>query len=190
MWLRRWRSARHRWQMVRTRAGDVQRFRRDRRATSRGVRHGGEIDPVDDAGLSQRMFSECAAAPADGCVVVRWTRANAFGARLFLGRPASKGIRADVPHRARRSLGSQLAREAPAPLDYVRPMPDSGRSAALGCSPMESKIPFVRGDRPTTDRRQNVILPHKGKRDRERRRDEEDETSFRTASRGKRIITS
>jgi len=32
----------------------------------------------------------------------------------------------------RQHLGRQLAREAPVQADFVLPMPDSGRSAALG----------------------------------------------------------
>ena len=44
-------------------------------------------------------------------------------------------------YESRRKMGEILWREAPVEADFVMPMPDSGRSAALGFA-QESKIPF------------------------------------------------
>jgi len=58
-----------------------------------------------------------------------------------------------------------LAREAPVAADYVMPMPDSGRSAALGFA-RESNIPFEEGIVPNRFVGRTFILPQQGQRDR------------------------
>jgi amidophosphoribosyltransferase len=62
-------------------------------------------------------------------------------------------------------MGRQLAREAPVKADYVMPMPDSGRSAALGFA-KESGIPFEEGIVPNRFIGRTFILPKQVDRDR------------------------
>jgi amidophosphoribosyltransferase len=83
---------------------------------------------------------------------------------VYFSNPASK-VFGQTVHTVREALGRQLAREAPAPADYVMPMPDSGRSAALGFA-KESKIPFEEGIVPNRFVGRTFILPHQGQRDR------------------------
>jgi amidophosphoribosyltransferase len=65
----------------------------------------------------------------------------------------------------REALGRQLAREAPVPADYVMPMPDSGRSAALGFA-KESGTQFEEGIVPNRFVGRTFILPGQAQRDR------------------------
>src|SRR5207237_605570 len=68
-------------------------------------------------------------------------------------------------HIVREALGRQLAREAGVAADYVMPMPDSGRSAALGFS-REAGIPLEEGIVPNRFVGRTFILPNQGQRDR------------------------
>ena len=68
-------------------------------------------------------------------------------------------------HPVRVKMGRQLAREAGVAADYVMPMPDSGRSAALGFA-KESGIPFEEGIVPNRFVGRTFILPNQGQRDR------------------------
>jgi len=90
--------------------------------------------------------------------------AHCFFEHVYFANPASK-IFGQTVHVVRESLGRQLAREAPVAADYVMPMPDSGRSAALGFA-KESKIPFEEGIVPNRFVGRTFILPHQGQRDR------------------------
>src|SRR4051812_23726072 len=113
----------------------------------------GEIVRIDDHGLTSRMFDK----PAD-------EMAHCCFEHVYFANPASK-VFGQTVHIVREALGRQLAREAPAPADYVMPMPDSGRSAALGYA-KESKIPFEEGIVPNRFVGRTFILPHQGQRDR------------------------
>ena len=113
----------------------------------------GEIVRIDDSGLSSRTFEPPAVETAH-CVFEH----------VYFSNPASK-VFGQTVHTVREKLGRQLAREAPADADYVMPMPDSGRSAALGFA-KESKIPFEEGIVPNRFVGRTFILPHQGQRDR------------------------
>jgi amidophosphoribosyltransferase len=67
-------------------------------------------------------------------------------------------------HIVREHLGRQLAREAPVDAEFVLPMPDSGRSAALGFA-KESGIPFEEGIVPNRFVGRTFILPQQKQRD-------------------------
>jgi amidophosphoribosyltransferase len=62
---------------------------------------------------------------------------------IYFARPDSI-VEGDSVYEARKRIGAELAREAPAPVDVVIPVPDSGVPAALGFAE-ESKIPFELG---------------------------------------------
>ena len=91
----------------------------------------GEIVTLNDAGLSSRRFAD-AQRPAH-CIFEH----------VYFSNPSSK-VFGDTVQIVREKLGEQLAQEAPAEVDYVVPMPDSGRSAALGYA-RASKIPYREG---------------------------------------------
>jgi len=80
----------------------------------------GEIVTVSDAGLKSRRFAEPAPQLAH-CVFEH----------VYFSNPASVVFGQNVQV-AREKFGEALSREAPIPADWVAPMPDSGRSAALG----------------------------------------------------------
>ncbi|MCW5764342.1 MAG: amidophosphoribosyltransferase [Phycisphaeraceae bacterium] len=80
----------------------------------------GEIVTLSDAGVSSRRFAEVADPPAH-CVFEH----------VYFANPASTVFGQNVQV-VRESLGAALARESPAEADWVVPMPDSGRSAAIG----------------------------------------------------------
>jgi amidophosphoribosyltransferase len=119
------------------------------------VRHiePGEIVRIDDAGVSSRRFEEPAA-----------QRAHCVFEHVYFANPASKLFEQNV-HTARQAMGRRLATEAPVQADYVMPMPDSGRSAALGFA-QESKIPFNEGIVPNRFVGRTFILPSQVQRDR------------------------
>jgi amidophosphoribosyltransferase len=62
---------------------------------------------------------------------------------IYFARPDSFIFNRNV-YRVRKSLGIQLAKESPAPVEMVIPIPDSGIPATLGYS-YESKIPLEMG---------------------------------------------
>jgi amidophosphoribosyltransferase len=113
----------------------------------------GEIVRIDDSGISTRRF-----APEGGEL------AHCFFEHVYFANPASKVFEQTV-HIVREALGRQLAREAPAQADYVMPMPDSGRSAALGFA-KESGISFEEGIVPNRFVGRTFILPNQLQRDR------------------------
>jgi amidophosphoribosyltransferase len=113
----------------------------------------GEIVRIDAYGVHSRTFEP----PAP-------QRAHCVFEHVYFANPASK-IFGDTVHTARERLGKQLAIEAPVDADYVMPMPDSGRSAALGFA-RESGIPFEEGIVPNRFVGRTFILPNQGARDR------------------------
>lgn len=79
----------------------------------------GEIVTLSDAGVSVRRFSE--PVPSSHCVFEH----------VYFANPSSR-LFGDTVQLVREKLGEALAAEAPVDADCVIPMPDSGRSAALG----------------------------------------------------------
>jgi amidophosphoribosyltransferase len=113
----------------------------------------GEIVRIDNSGLSSRNF-DVPASPGAMCVFEH----------VYFANPASK-IFGQTVHIVRQRLGRQLAIEAPVAADYIMPMPDSGRSAALGFA-QQSKIPFEEGIVPNRFVGRTFILPQQLQRDR------------------------
>jgi amidophosphoribosyltransferase len=62
---------------------------------------------------------------------------------IYFARPDSV-VEGTSVYEARKRIGAELAREAPAPADVVIPVPDSGVPAALGFAE-EAKVPFELG---------------------------------------------
>jgi amidophosphoribosyltransferase len=113
----------------------------------------GEILRIDDAGLHSREFD---VAPPQG--------ARCAFEHVYFANPASTVFGQNV-HLAREAMGRQLARESAVPSDCVIPMPDSGRSAALGFA-KESGVPFEEGIVPNRFVGRTFILPNQQQRDR------------------------
>jgi amidophosphoribosyltransferase len=113
----------------------------------------GEIVRIDDNGIHSRHYDTPARELAM-CVFEH----------VYFANPASK-IFGQTVHVVRERLGRQLAKEAPVAADYIMPMPDSGRSAALGFA-KESNIPFEEGIVPNRFVGRTFILPQQGQRDR------------------------
>ena len=80
----------------------------------------GEILTISDDGLASRHFSD----PGH-------PRAHCVFEHVYLASPASK-VFGQTVILSRQRTGTRLAQEAPADADLVVPMPDSGRSAAIG----------------------------------------------------------
>src|SRR4051794_33259406 len=95
----------------------------------------GEIVRIDNDGLHSRTWDTPAPEQAQ-CVFEH----------VYFSTPASRIFGQNV-HLTREAMGRQLSREAPVNgggsngADFVMPMPDSGRSAALGFA-KESGVPF------------------------------------------------
>jgi len=85
-------------------------------------------------------------------------RAHCVFEHVYFANPASK-IFGQTVHTVRERLGRQLAIESPVDADYVMPMPDSGRSAALGYA-QQSRIPFEEGIVPNRFVGRTFILPN------------------------------
>jgi amidophosphoribosyltransferase len=113
----------------------------------------GEIVRIDESGIHSRFFD----APAI-------EKAHCVFEHVYFANPASNIFGQNV-HRARVAMGRQLAREAPVEADFVMPMPDSGRSAALGFA-NESGIAFEEGIVPNRFVGRTFILPGQAARDR------------------------
>ena len=113
----------------------------------------GEIVTLNDSGLTCRRFTEAAAEGAR-CVFEH----------VYFANPASNLYGHNV-HLARQQMGRRLAQESPADADVVMPMPDSGRSAALGFA-KESGLPFEEGIVPNRFVGRTFILPSQEARDR------------------------
>lgn len=80
----------------------------------------GEIVTLSDAGVTSRRYAE----PAE-------PRAHCAFEHVYFANPASTVFGQNVQV-TRERLGEQLAKESHIDADFVTPMPDSGRSAALG----------------------------------------------------------
>jgi amidophosphoribosyltransferase len=113
----------------------------------------GEIVRIDNTGLHARQFEP----PAP-------QQAHCVFEHVYFANPASK-LFGQTVHLVRENLGRALAREAPVEADFVMPMPDSGRSAALGFA-KESQIPFEEGIVPNRFVGRTFILPNQLQRDR------------------------
>jgi amidophosphoribosyltransferase len=90
----------------------------------------GEVITIDDGGLRSRRF----APPELAFCLFEW---------VYLARPDHRQDGGSVLF-ARRSMGRQLAREAPAAADIVIPVPEAGRDAAAGFA-TEAGLPFADG---------------------------------------------
>ncbi len=112
----------------------------------------GEIVRIDDNGVHSRQYDEPAGEGAR-CVFEH----------VYFANPASVVFGQNV-HLAREAMGRQLARESGVPADCVIPMPDSGRSAALGFA-KESGVPFEEGLVPNRFVGRTFILPDQVQRD-------------------------
>jgi amidophosphoribosyltransferase len=113
----------------------------------------GEIVRIDASGVSSRRFDT----PARSL-------AHCIFEHVYFANPASR-IFGQTVHTVRQQLGRQLAIESPVAADHVMPMPDSGRSAALGFA-KQSNIPFEEGIVPNRFVGRTFILPDQTERDR------------------------
>jgi amidophosphoribosyltransferase len=113
----------------------------------------GEIIRIDDEGVTSRRFA-----------VAEESGARCVFEHVYFANPASNVFGQNV-HLAREEMGRQLARESPVDADCIIPMPDSGRSAALGYS-KESGLPFEEGIVPNRFVGRTFILPDQAARDR------------------------
>ena len=113
----------------------------------------GELLRIDDSGISSRRFD----VPAE-------EGARCVFEHVYFANPASRIFGQNV-HLAREAMGRQLARESNVSADCVVPMPDSGRSAALGYA-KESGLTFEEGIVPNRFVGRTFILPDQGQRDR------------------------
>ncbi len=114
----------------------------------------GEIVTVDRTGkiLTSRFFTE-SEAKASHCAFEH----------VYFASPASN-LFGDVVMGVRQRMGRQLAIESPVDADIVIPIPDSGRSAALGYS-KQSGIPFEEGIVPNRYVGRSFIQPSQHMRD-------------------------
>jgi amidophosphoribosyltransferase len=112
-----------------------------------------EIVRIDENGIFSRRYDK----PASD-------HAHCVFEHVYFANPASKVFGQNV-HVSREAMGRQLARETPVKADFVMPMPDSGRSAALGFA-KESGIPFEEGIVPNRFVGRTFILPGQAQRDR------------------------
>ncbi len=113
----------------------------------------GEIIRIDDNGVHSRRFEPPAPDLAHCCFE-----------HVYFANVASK-VFGQTVHTVRQHMGRQLAREAAVDADYVMPMPDSGRSAALGYA-NESRIQFEEGIVPNRFVGRTFIMPNQLQRDR------------------------
>ena len=115
----------------------------------------GEIVTIDKTGtkLSSRFFTESVPAQPSHCAFEH----------VYFASPSSN-LFGDVVMEVRQRMGAQLARENPVDADIVIPIPDSGRSAALGYS-KASKIPFEEGIVPNRYVGRSFIQPSQHMRD-------------------------
>ncbi len=111
----------------------------------------GEIVTLNDQGVSSRRFAE-AQEPAH-CIFEH----------VYFANPSSQ-VYGETVQVVRELLGEKLAAEAPVDADCVIPMPDSGRSAALGYA-RASGIPFREGIVPNRYVGRTFIKPTQNQRD-------------------------
>lgn len=113
----------------------------------------GEIVTLNDAGIHSRMFVEPSAVRPAHCIFEM----------IYFADPASTVFGQNV-HSYRVALGRQLAREAPADADYVIPVPNCARCAAIGYSD-ESGLPRGRGFVTSHYSGRSFIMPSQHLRD-------------------------
>jgi amidophosphoribosyltransferase len=111
----------------------------------------GEIVTLSDAGLSSRRFAE------------PQTPAYCVFEHVYFANPSSK-VFGETVQLVRERLGEKLAEEGPVAADCVIPMPDSGRSAALGYA-RHSGIPYREGIVPNRYVGRTFIQPTQSQRD-------------------------
>ncbi|MBI1372027.1 MAG: amidophosphoribosyltransferase [Phycisphaera sp.] len=111
----------------------------------------GEIITLNDDGMSTRRFSE----------EVR--PAHCIFEHVYFANPSSR-LFGDTAEIVREKLGEQLAAESPVDADFVMPMPDSGRSAAMGYA-RASGLPLREGIVPNRYVGRTFIQPTQQKRD-------------------------
>ena len=112
----------------------------------------GEIVTLDDRGMSSRRFAESQQA------------ARCIFEHVYLANPSSK-VFGDTVQIVRERLGEKLFAEAPAvEADCVIPMPDCGRSAALGYA-RASGLPYREGIVPNRYVGRTFIQPTQQQRD-------------------------
>jgi amidophosphoribosyltransferase len=111
----------------------------------------GEIVTLSDKGVTSRRFAD-AQQPAH-CVFEH----------VYFANPSSR-VFGDTVQIARERMGEVLATEAPVDADCVIPMPDSGRSAALGYA-RASGLSFREGIVPNRYVGRTFIQPTQAKRD-------------------------
>jgi amidophosphoribosyltransferase len=112
----------------------------------------GEIIRIDDNGIQSRRFDN----PAPHGAMCAFEH-------VYFANPGSK-VFGQTVHIVRERLGRQLAIESPVDADNVMPMPDSGRSAALGFA-QQSGLPFEEGIVPNRFVGRTFILPNQIARD-------------------------
>ncbi|MAE64837.1 MAG: amidophosphoribosyltransferase [Phycisphaeraceae bacterium] len=110
----------------------------------------GEIVTLSDEGISSRRFTE------------PMTPAHCIFEHVYFANPSSR-LFGDTVQLVRERLGGRLAQESPVAADYVIPMPDSGRSAALGYA-RESGTPFREGIVPNRYVGRTFIQPSQSER--------------------------
>ena len=111
----------------------------------------GEIVTLSDEGVRTRRFAK----PQQS--------AHCIFEHIYFANPSSN-LFGDTVQLVRERLGEQLAAELPVEADYVVPMPDSGRSAALGYA-RASAIPYCEGIVPNRYVGRTFIQPTQKQRD-------------------------
>ncbi|MDD3987107.1 MAG: amidophosphoribosyltransferase [Candidatus Methanomethylophilaceae archaeon] len=90
-------------------------------------------------------------------------RAHCMFEWVYFARPDSVMDGREV-YDVRRKIGEILARESPADVDLIMPIPDSGRAHAIGFS-VESKIPYEEGFMKNRFAERTFILPDQRQRE-------------------------
>lgn len=111
----------------------------------------GEVVTLSDQGVASRTFAD--RQPAAHCIFEH----------VYFANPSSR-LFGDTVQIVREKLGERLAQEAPVEADCVIPMPDSGRSAAMGYA-RSSGISFREGIVPNRYVGRTFIQPTQAQRD-------------------------
>jgi amidophosphoribosyltransferase len=112
----------------------------------------GEVVTLSDEGVASRRFADVQ------------QPAHCIFEHVYFANPSSK-VFGQTVQVVRERLGEKLADEAPVEADYVVPMPDSGRSAALGYA-RASGIEYREGIVPNRYVGRTFIQPTQAQRDR------------------------
>ncbi|HPF40500.1 MAG TPA: amidophosphoribosyltransferase [Phycisphaerae bacterium] len=113
----------------------------------------GEIVTLSDTGLTTRMFVEASEVKPAHCIFEH----------VYFADPSSN-VFGQNAHAFRVASGRQLAREAPADADFVIPVPNCARCAAIGFSD-ESGLPRGRGFTTSHYAGRSFIMPTQQERD-------------------------